>query len=231
MTFLVFRKECDFKEEIPLSAAEIRHVRARRLRKADEVLVGDGRELHYQAGFSSDMKKLVILDDPPRKRKEPFRIACTSLPSGNRLDWMLQKSAELGVTHILPILCSRSGRVKFSSERAERIIHEAAVQSERFFLPEVYEPVKLKDSFSFIENNITDQALHTFLYTGSAPSFTEVQCEKPVSFFIGPEGDFDEQEISFFNEMQVRPYSLGNTILKVETAVLAALAVLSAKSI
>jgi RsmE family RNA methyltransferase len=105
------------------------------------------------------------------------------------------------------------------------------VQSERFFLPEIYSPVELKFAKTFIANNITDNAAFSFLYTGDAKSFVDVICDGPVSFFIGPEGDFDSSEVIFFEESGILPYSLGKNILKVETAVIAALSILAAKSV
>ena len=209
---------------------ELRHIKARRLRREDTVFVGDGIDGRFPGRFSDDMKSVTVLDEKPETRIEPVRIVCTALPSGNRLDWMLQKATELGATHFLPIISNRSGRTDFSLSRADKIIHEAAVQSERFFLPLVYSPVELKNALGFISKNISKDVSFSFLYTGEAKSFTEISCDKDSAFFIGPEGDFDTSEVIYFEENGILPYSLGKNILKVETAVLAALSILAAKS-
>jgi len=231
MSFLIFRTSELEPGKLDLTSEEVRHVKSRRLRVDDAVYVGDGIDGRFQARFLENMKSVMILDERPEMRAEPIRIVCTALPSGNRLDWMLQKATELGATHIIPLQTNRSARNSMSLDRAKRIIHEAAVQSERFFLPLIYAPVDLKNSRAFIAKNISENANCSFLYTGNARPFTEAPCEGPTAFFIGPEGDFDTSEIIFFEENGILPYSLGKTILKVETAVIAALSILAVKSI
>ncbi|MCB1309247.1 MAG: RsmE family RNA methyltransferase [Leptospiraceae bacterium] len=122
---------------------EVRHTRARRLRTGADLYAGDGLTrrckgiLEFEAGsvrirFEDRTGDLEI-------RREAIRVLVCALPEGKRWDWLLQKSVELGVTHILPLVCDHSDRMDFNADRSRRIIQEAAAQSRRFWLPRIAE--------------------------------------------------------------------------------------------
>ena len=141
----------------------------------------------------------------------------------NYFNFMIQKATELGVTKFLPIIFERTIVRKINKERLEKVIIEAAEQSNRITVPSIEEPQKLK---SFLNNDM--DLIFTDLNTANTKIDLKKLTTKPTCVIIGPEGDFSEEEreeILKFNGVQ--PIKINENILRSETAVISALSIIN----
>jgi 16S rRNA (uracil1498-N3)-methyltransferase len=150
-----------------------------------------------------------------------------SLFKFDRMEWALEKLTELGVSRIAPVIAQRSGHhfVKAAATRLERwrkIVHEAAQQARRIAPPEIAPPLSLKQvaaeakgSRIVLVESEEDLTLKAAL-AGYPP---------PLSLAFGPEGGWTPEEANILREAGWKAASLGSTILRAETAAIAAVAV------
>ena len=141
----------------------------------------------------------------------------------NYFNFMIQKATELGVTKFLPIIFERTIVRKINKERLEKVIIEAAEQSNRITVPSIEDPQKLK---SFLNNDM--DLIFTDLNTTNTKIDIKKLPTKPTCVIIGPEGDFSEQEreeILKFNGVQ--SVKINENILRSETAVISALSIIN----
>jgi 16S rRNA (uracil1498-N3)-methyltransferase len=142
----------------------------------------------------------------------------------NYFNFMIQKATELGVTKFLPIIFDRTIVRKINKERLEKVIIEAAEQSNRINVPSIEEPQSLKD---FLSNEKMD-LIFTDLNSQNKKIDLDKLTNNPTCVIIGPEGDFSEEErekiLSFKG---VQPIKINENILRSETAVISALSIVS----
>ncbi|MDC3138699.1 16S rRNA (uracil(1498)-N(3))-methyltransferase [Candidatus Pelagibacter sp.] len=141
----------------------------------------------------------------------------------NYFNFMIQKATELGVTKFLPIVFERTIIRKINKERLEKVIIEAAEQSNRITLPSIEDLQKLK---SFLNNDM--DLIFTDLNTTNTKIDIKKLTTKPTCVIIGPEGDFSEEEredILKFNGVQ--SIKINENILRSETAVISALSIIN----
>ena len=141
----------------------------------------------------------------------------------NYFNFMIQKATELGVTKFLPVIFERTIVRKINKERLEKVIIEAAEQSNRITVPSIEDPQKLK---SFLNNDM--DLIFTDLNTPNTKIDIKKLTTKPTCVIIGPEGDFSEkerEEILKFNSVQ--PIKINENILRSETAVISAISIIN----
>ena len=141
----------------------------------------------------------------------------------NYFNFMIQKATELGVTKFLPVIFERTIVRKINKERLEKVIIEAAEQSNRITVPSIEDPQKLK---SFLNNDI--DLIFTDLNTTNTKIDIKKLTTKPTCVIIGPEVDFSEEErgeILRFKDVQ--PIKINENILRSETAVISALSIIN----
>ena len=141
----------------------------------------------------------------------------------NYFNFMIQKATELGVTKFLPIIFDRTIVRKINKERLEKVIIEAAEQSNRINVPKIEEPQKLKH---FLSNEMD------LIFTDLNATNTKINLKKlttkPICVIIGPEGDFSEEErIEILKFNGVQPIKINENILRSETAVISALSIIN----
>jgi 16S rRNA (uracil1498-N3)-methyltransferase len=149
----------------------------------------------------------------------------------DRLEWALEKLTELGVTGISPVIAQRTEKhlAKAASARVERwrkIAREASQQSRRIAPPQIADPVALKQAIAEIHGSrivLAETEEHVSL---KAALF---ECQPPLAMAFGPEGGWSETELELFAASGWKSASLGNTILRAETAAIAAVAVVVAE--
>jgi len=147
----------------------------------------------------------------------------------DRLEWAIEKCTELGVSRMIPLIGRRTDAHLAAAavkrvERWRRIARQAAEQSRRSSPPEITAPLKLKDALTVCTGV---RLVLSELETG--PLFRDVLASRPtdgVSLAIGPEGGWTEDELKSFCGSGWIPASLGPTILRAETAAIAATAIL-----
>lgn len=160
------------------------------------------------------------------------------LSKGDKLDWIVQKATELGVSEIIPLSLTRNV-VKWTGdkadkkiERLQKIAEEASEQSHRLKVPRVTSVMTLKE----LVNYTSDFEQKLIAYEESAKvgeslqlvkSLQSLQENESVIFVFGPEGGIEEQEVALLEESGYIPCSLGPRILRAETAPLYALAAVS----
>jgi 16S rRNA (uracil1498-N3)-methyltransferase len=141
----------------------------------------------------------------------------------NYFNFMIQKATELGVTKFLPIIFDRTVVRKINKERIEKVIIEAAEQSNRINVPSIKEPQNL----NFFLNNKID-LIFTDLNSKNKKLDLKKLTENPTCIIIGPEGDFSEAEreqiLSFKG---VQPIRINENILRSETAVISAISIIN----
>ena len=141
----------------------------------------------------------------------------------NYFNFMIQKATELGVTKFLPIIFERTIVRKVNKERLEKVIIEAAEQSNRITVPSIEDPQKLK---SFLNNDM--DLIFTDLNTTNTKIDIKKLTTKPTCVIIGPEGDFSEEEREEILKFSgVQPIKINENILRSETAVISALSIIN----
>jgi len=149
----------------------------------------------------------------------------------DRLEWAVEKLTELGASRIIPIVSRRTEPhlAKAAEKRVERwrkIAHEASQQARRLRPPEISSPLPLKKALQ--ETSGCRIVLSEVEDTVSVKSAV-AQCRPPVTLAFGPEGGWTSEELDLFRETGWKSASLGSTILRTETAVIAAAAVAMAE--
>jgi 16S rRNA (uracil1498-N3)-methyltransferase len=154
-------------------------------------------------------------------------VALISIFKFDRMEWAIEKCTELGVARIVPVIAARTETHLASAatkrvERWRRIAHQASEQARRVSPPEVEDPTKLKDVLSMkaehriVLSEVEDEVMLKDVIGLSSQS---------VALAFGPEGGWKEQELAAFANAGWRSASLGNSILRAETAVIAAVAI------
>ena len=160
-----------------------------------------------------------------------------ALLKGSRMDWVLQKSTELGATKIIPLITERTivhprpARIPHQLERWRAILRDAAQQAGRSDQPVLEHPVDLHHCLSQApgetERIILWEAENQTLLGRHLES---LPAHQPLLILAGPEGGFSQKEVDMCVDQGVHPVSLGPLILRAETATLAALATVQACS-
>ena len=141
----------------------------------------------------------------------------------NYFNFMIQKATELGVTKFIPIIFDRTIVRKINKERLEKVIIEAAEQSNRIYVPTIEKPQTLKD---FLKNDM--DLIFTDLNSSNTKVNTDSLTENPICVIIGPEGDFSEEErLEILKFDRVQPIKINDNILRSETAVISAISIIN----
>jgi 16S rRNA (uracil1498-N3)-methyltransferase len=149
----------------------------------------------------------------------------------DRMEWALEKLTELGVVRVVPLIATRTAQhlAKAAEARVERwrkIAREAAQQARRIAPPEIMVPstveqaVKEQHDFGIVLSEIEGTVTLKAALAG---------CRAPLALAFGPEGGWTAEELEYFKAAGWKSASLGSTILRAETAAIAAVAVIMAE--
>lgn len=226
-----FYVDCDFQPDSTLVLPEkpAHHAsRVLRMREGDSAVLFDGRGNEAQCilHFFSDRTEANILSVAPSHTESPLKtILIQALVSQEKLDWILEKATELGVSKLVIVPAERSV-TKLDAKRLEKrlsqwknTVQSACEQCARNLIPNVQYCDQLQ--IALIENKsernlVLAPAAQKSFYLGNSQS---------VTFAVGPEGGFSAQEIELANTLGYESALLGPRVLRTETAGLAALAV------
>jgi 16S rRNA (uracil1498-N3)-methyltransferase len=149
----------------------------------------------------------------------------------DRLEWALEKLTELGVSHVVPMIAQRTEEhlAKAAAKRVERwrkIAREASQQARRIAPPGIAEPLALKNAIAQEQGSriVLSEAEETVSLKAALREY-----KPPLALAFGPEGGWSETELELFNASGWKPASMGHTILRAETASIAAVAVAMAE--
>jgi len=163
-------------------------------------------------------------------------IIASAVPRGNRADWMVEKLSELGTSSFIPLASARSVVVpegKNKVKRWRRLAEEAAKQSKRRGVMDIGEVIEL----TRLLKDLRSPSMGWFLSTANeampvAEAIDALQQTQPAPsslfLFIGPEGGWTDQEIGRFADAGLTGVRMGGTILRIETAAVAAAAIVAA---
>ncbi len=222
-----------------ITGPEVNHIHnVMRLKPGEEISVSmgeDGREYRYGIESFEDEAVLCRLRFVKEREVElPVRVLLfQGLPKADKMEWIVQKAVELGVAEVIPVRMERCV-VKLDAAKAQKkcarwqgIAEAAASQSKRGIVPTVHEPMAMKEAVRYAEEETSVRLIPYELQenNGSTRAYLEsIRPGQAVSIFIGPEGGFTPEEVEMAREAGIRPISLGNRILRTETAGLAVLA-------
>ena len=212
---------------------EIAHqiIRVLRLREGDKVAVLDNSGLIHQVRLSIDPAEVsltgTILETKHASTEPKTHISLYfGLSSREKIEWILQKGTEIGVSAFIPFYSSRT-RVKPESfttkkmERWERIIREAAEQSGRGRLPALHPPQDFVNCLSIEDSRPRLRMIAWEAAQEGSEPLAEVLKrfnETSADLFVGPEGGFSEDEVDLACATGCQVVSLGKRILRMETA-------------
>ena len=228
-------------ETVKLSDDAFGHiVRVLRLSEGDTVALFNGKEAAQYTAKLVEVKKkqasAVIIEKKVVVNESPVNIHLgQGISRGDRMDYTLQKSVELGVHMITPLFTERCG-VKLSAERLmkkqeqwQKIVISACEQSGRCIVPEVAEPMYLQDwleqETSSLKLNLHPRAKHSIMTLPVDISKNSLQ----VRLLIGPEGGLSNEEIDKANQADFQDILLGPRVLRTETAALTAITALQCR--
>ena len=127
-------------------------------------------------------------------------------------EWAVQKAVECGVARIVPLVTRRTVKKDVKQERLQEIAKEAAEQCGRGVIPMVEEPMSLKEAMEDAKQNEKNYFL-------DVEGEESLKSAASIGLFIGPEGGWDEEEISLAKKTGLSPVSLGPRVMRGETAV------------
>ena len=222
-----------FKESLSLNlTAKLDKSQSHYVNKVMRVKVGEVFSLFNSSGeweakiltLSKSIVEFNITKQLRQKENVKELWLAFSPIKSNYFNFMIQKATELGVTKFIPIIFDRTIVRKINKERLEKVIIEAAEQSNRINVPSIEEPQSLKD---FLSNEKMD-LIFTDLNSQNKKIDLDKLTNNPTCVIIGPEGDFSEEErekiLSF---KRVQPIKINENILRSETAVISALSIVS----
>lgn len=227
-----FLSNAPVDETVTLLGDNAAHI-ARSLRMAvgENVVLCDGNGTDYTAVLTAVSPQEVtarIVSVAPSVGEPDVRVVLfQGLPKGDKMEWIIQKSVELGVSEIIPFAAARSisrpdgASAAKKTARWQKIADEAAGQSQRGALPQV------GNLCSFAEALRAASACdRIFLcYEGGGEGLKALLTDKPrsLALFVGPEGGFAPEEVAIAEQAGAVRITLGTRILRTETAPLAAL--------
>ena len=232
-----FLEKCKIADKAVMTGEDHRHLsRVLRLAAGDHVMLCDGENVDYLAKITAvgkESTELSIIESHPAGTEPDVRITLfQGLPKAGKLELIIQKCVELGISDIVPVAMERSvvkvSEKEFSSrhERYYRVSYEAAKQSRRGRIPEVHNIVRLAEcdlsKYDMLLIAYEDETETTLKQALKALSCTP----RTVALFIGPEGGFDLNEIAMLRDKGGVCVSLGRRILRTETAGMAAVAMI-----
>lgn len=218
---------------LTLDEEETRHcVKVLRHRTGEEIFVIDGRGHLFKCilcSTSGSRARAEIVERTPSWGGHPYHLTMAVCPTKNneRFEWFLEKACEMGVDRIVPLIGEHSERKVYKTERARKILLSAAKQSLKGAVPEMDEPVSVKDfllsqqpedpscrrliAYCFEAQEDLRRSLREMLETPGADRWVVM---------IGPEGDFSEEEARLALSRGFIPVHFGASRMRTETAAL-----------
>lgn len=200
------------------AALQHRLAKVLRLGEGAELALANGQSPLYAATVADPKCRTATLGPVlrPFAAPRPLTLAL-AMPKREAWESALRQATELGVTRIIPLKTAYSQVARINEDRAHLHLQEAAEQSERLTLPELTAPQTLASFLNALQESAA------LAYERHDP--TQTTPAKAAILVVGPEGGFSPEEIEqLIAHPHIKPFSLGPTILRVDTAVVAALA-------
>ena len=209
-----------------LEEAEARHcAQVLRMKVGDPIQFVDGQGGWYTGHLTALHKKECRIAIQERQSQAPatavqLHVAVAPTKNIDRLEWFLEKSTEIGISQVTPLLCQRSERKRLRPERLERILIAAMKQSLKAQVPTLNAFQKLTE---FLPQVRAEQKFIAHCNPGEKKLLKDIYTPgQSVCILIGPEGDFVEEEVLLAKKYGFEAISLGEARLRTETAALVA---------
>lgn len=210
-------------------------VQVLRMQNGDQLQLTDGNGNLLVVEITDNNRKKCVVEivrttTDNRQPTTDTTIAISLVKNSNRFEWFLEKATEIGVTAIIPLICSRTEKQHFRQERMQGILISAMLQSQQTWLPVLHEPVKFENFIKTKFDNTKKMIAHCEEENDKQQLTSQLlNLSTSKLICIGPEGDFTKEEIEFALQNNFIPVALGNTRLRTETAGVVAAALLCAK--
>lgn len=210
-------------------------VRVLRLKTGSDIVLFDGRGGQYAANLEITGKQVYARLGEHQAIEAELAGQITlvqGIPSGDKMDWVVEKAVELGAFRVLPLAAQRSvlqlsgDRLRKRLEHWRRISQAASEQCGRNRIMEVASPLTLQQ---YIATSDTDPASILFCHPGSNRTLTQATLEagNSLTLVVGPEGGWSDEELALMAKHQLTPVGFGTRVLRTETAGLALIAAVS----
>jgi len=205
-------------------------VQVLRMKAGEQLELTNGLGTVITAEIVDENKRACVVKAVAKREVvRPLRkisIGMSLLKNAARFEWFLEKATEIGVSEIIPLLCTRTERQHFRYERTQGIVVAAMLQSQQAWLPTLQQPVAVS---KVIAEAGQQQKLIAHCLDAPKQTILQLAPANDILILIGPEGDFTEQEINDSLLKDFIPVTLGNTRLRTETAGITAAVLLANK--
>jgi len=218
------------RQTLALPESVAHHIRVRRLETGSTIVLFDGRggELPAVIDFKGKTTFATLGDLHPRESELAGEVCLLQgLPSGDKMDWVIEKAVELGVSRIVPISAQRS-ILKLSGPRLEKrlahwngIIESASEQCGRNRLMQISPPQTLEEALSaraIGERLLCDPCASENLETHLSDPLCHAKTNRALTFLVGPEGGWSPEEIQSCLRNHAQAIRFGSRVLRTETA-------------
>lgn len=205
-----------------LDETESKHaIKVLRLNAGDPIHLVDGKGNFYRAEIIDTHPKkceVKILEQKTTPTIQPeIHIAIAPTKNTDRMEWFVEKTTEIGVTEITPIICAHSERKVLKLDRIHKRAIAAMKQSLKAHLPKLNEPTPFKEWICSVD--FKGEKLIAHCYEQDQLLLKDIhQKGKNCLILIGPEGDFSAEELKMALKNGFIPVSLGKSRLRTETA-------------
>jgi 16S rRNA (uracil1498-N3)-methyltransferase len=210
-----------------LDEKESKHlIRVLRMTKGSNVRLIDGKGNLYKGIISNPDHNKCTIDIKGKtkdfeKRNYRLHIAISPLKNPERFEWFVEKSVEIGIDEITPLICKNTEKPGIKSDRVNNLIISAMKQSLKAKKTVLNEPCSFKD---FVSNDLNGIRMIAHCDASTERKKISEVCSKNTNsiILIGPEGDFSREEVTSAITMGFIPVHLGPSRLRTETAGVAA---------
>ena len=223
----------NINNQFTLSSEESKHIiKVLRKKEGDIIHFTDGKgNLLVSEIITSHIKKtqVRIIEKISKEKKHNYYLHIAISPTKNidRFEWFLEKSCEIGIDEITPLICDRSERKVIKLNRCKRILLSAMKQSLKYYLPKLNEPIPF---LNFINKKYKEQKFIAHCQNRTIINLKNQKIEKNILILIGPEGDFSQNEINKAISNKFTPISFGESRLRTETAGVLATSIINLKN-
>ena len=209
---------------IELSEDESRHcTKVMRLSIGDEILVFDGKGKKFRCRITVAKKQVVAeIIETVEEESSPtlsLTLAVSPTKSADRMEWMVEKLIEMGVSQIVFIQTEKGERSRINEKRLWKKAISAMKQSGNLWLPEIQTAVKFKD---FLQSDQSSKKFIAHCFDKDKTLLNAKDAHQSITICIGPEGDFSESEVRAAEAANFVPLSLGLPRYRTETAAVVA---------
>lgn len=207
---------------VVLNEATSKHiVQVLRMQNGEQLQLTNGKGDLFTAEINDNNRKRcavkIITTNKEQRATNNVTIAISLIKNSSRFEWFLEKATEIGVSEIIPLICERTEKTAFKTNRLKSVLVSAMLQSQQTRFPILQEPTKFKQ---IVESSAQQQKFIAHCINDAKRNLSDVNNESLSSkiILIGPEGDFTPDEIDLALQNNFSAVALGETRLRTETA-------------